>query len=121
MTAPEPKDGPGSESRHGRAHFLQVFLSQRPQMEALVRRRVGCRATAADLVQDYVMWNHPMSEVLNSLLNQNLALKSFDEYNWSPYACFRHNDEFEKGKYRIPQLGSKCPHVFSLVAEKKAD
>jgi DNA-directed RNA polymerase specialized sigma24 family protein len=38
--------------RSDRAHFLQVFLSQRSQMEALVNRRVGCRATAADLVQD---------------------------------------------------------------------
>lgn len=49
----------------GRAHFLQVFLSQRPQMEALVSRRVGCRATAADLVQDLFLrfWRRPLVQV----------------------------------------------------------
>ena len=69
--APEP-DQPDCQSRSakdlakgGRAHFLEVFLSQRPQMEALVRRRVGCRATAADLVQDLFVrfWRRPLVQV----------------------------------------------------------
>ena len=55
-----------------RARFLKVFLSQRPQMEALVSRRVGCRATAADLVQDLFVrfWRRPLVQVeeLNSYL-----------------------------------------------------
>lgn len=59
------KDGPSTEVRHDRAHFLQVFLSQRPQMEALVSRRVGCQATAADLVQDLFVrfWRRPLVQV----------------------------------------------------------
>ena len=96
-------------------HLKYSYFNEMP----IVEIEEGTYANqSADLVQDYVMWNHPTSDVLNSLLSQNLVLKSFDEYSWSPYACFRHNDEFEKGKYRIPQLGSKVPHVFSLVAEK---
>jgi RNA polymerase sigma-70 factor (ECF subfamily) len=55
-----------------RARFLKVFLSQRPQMEALVSRRVGCRATAADLVQDLFVrfWRRPLVQVeeLNTYL-----------------------------------------------------
>ncbi|WP_455913166.1 RNA polymerase sigma factor [Pseudomonas syringae] len=55
-----------------RARFLEVFLSQRPQMEALVSRRVGCRATAADLVQDLFLrfWRRPLVQVeeLNTYL-----------------------------------------------------
>ncbi len=55
-----------------RARFLKVFLSQRPQMEALVSRRVGCRATAADLVQDLFLrfWRRPLVQVeeLNTYL-----------------------------------------------------
>src|ERR1700712_5987126 len=45
-----------------RDRFLKVFLSQRAQMEALVSRRVGCRATAADLVQDLFVrfWRRPL-------------------------------------------------------------
>lgn len=71
---PEPL--PGSADQDGtngsRAHFLKVFLSQRPQMEALVSRRVGCRATAADLVQDLFVrfWRRPLVQVeeLNTYL-----------------------------------------------------
>lgn len=59
---PESRD---DEPRGARAHFLQVFLSQRSQMEALVNRRVGCRATAADLVQDLFLrfWRRPLVQV----------------------------------------------------------
>ena len=73
---------------------------------------------SANIVQDYVMWNHPLSDVLNNLIKENLKIEYFEEYDWSPYACFRHNEEFEKGKYRIPQFGNKVPHVFSVVAGK---
>nr|WP_139340933.1 RNA polymerase sigma factor [Pseudomonas sp. KK4] len=57
--------GERNDSRGDRAHFLQVFLSQRSQMEALVNRRVGCRATAADLVQDLFLrfWRRPLVQV----------------------------------------------------------
>jgi ubiquinone/menaquinone biosynthesis C-methylase UbiE len=73
----------------------------------------------ADLENEEICWNHPTSEVLTSLLQENFDLKSFQEYNWSPYACFRHTEEIEIGKYQIPQFGNKIPLVFSLVAEKK--
>ena len=64
-TPPEPQDSPYSDAAGGRAHFLQVFLSQRSQMEALVSRRVGCKATAADLVQDLFLrfWRRPLVQV----------------------------------------------------------
>ncbi|WP_409260703.1 RNA polymerase sigma factor [Pseudomonas putida] len=44
-----------------RARFVQVFLAQRARMEALVSRRVGCRATASDLVQELFLrfWRRP--------------------------------------------------------------
>jgi len=60
-----PSRAANDSAKGGRAHFLEVFLSQRPQMEALVRRRVGCRATAADLVQDLFVrfWRRPLVQV----------------------------------------------------------
>jgi len=65
MTTPESPEIEHGEPRGDRAHFLQVFLSQRSQMEALVSRRVGCRATAADLVQDLFVrfWRRPLVQV----------------------------------------------------------
>ena len=70
--APGPVDADPEAPKAARAHFLKVFLSQRPQMEALVSRRVGCRATAADLVQDLFVrfWRRPLVQVeeLNTYL-----------------------------------------------------
>ena len=69
LTPPNPNPASPDNDQDGpktaRAHFLKVFLSQRPQMEALVSRRVGCRATAADLVQDLFVrfWRRPLVQV----------------------------------------------------------
>lgn len=75
---------------------------------------------SADIVQDYVMWNHSLAEVLQNLINQDLQIKKFQEFDWSPYPCFRHVEEFEKGKWRIPQFGNKVPLVFAIEAQKKS-
>ena len=65
MIGVPPESSEDEQQGGGRAHFLQVFLSQRSQMEALVSRRVGCRATAADLVQDLFLrfWRRPLVQV----------------------------------------------------------
>ncbi|RUP90059.1 RNA polymerase sigma factor, partial [Corynebacterium propinquum] len=64
-TPPESQDHPHTDAAGGRAHFLQVFLSPRSPVEALVSRRVGCRAPAADLVQDLFLrfWRRPLVQV----------------------------------------------------------
>lgn len=73
----------------------------------------------ADIRQDYVCWNHGLGEVLSSLISNNLELRSFQEYDYSPYDCFNKTTEFEPRKYRITHLEDKIPMVYSLVAEKK--
>ncbi|UVJ46467.1 RNA polymerase sigma factor [Pseudomonas sp. LS1212] len=68
MDSPQDLHGPAEkvgDAPNARAQFLEVFLSQRARMEALVSRRVGCRATAADLVQDLFLrfWRRPVVQV----------------------------------------------------------
>lgn len=75
---------------------------------------------SADLVQDYVMWNHSLADVLQNLILNQVEITQFKEFDWSPYPCFRHVDEFEKGKWRIPQLGNKIPLVYAVEAIKKS-
>ena len=73
----------------------------------------------ADITQEYVMWNHSLSEVVNSLINNGLEIKSLDEIDYSPYNCFNKTVEFETKKYRIEHLENKIPMVYSIVAKKK--
>lgn len=74
----------------------------------------------AAITQKYVMWNHPISDVFNSLIRNGLELNSFDEYDYSPYDCFRETEEFETGKFRVKHLGNKIPMVYALTATRKA-
>lgn len=74
---------------------------------------------SADIVQEYVMWNHSLAEVLQNLISHEIEPEVFQEFDWSPYPCFRHVEEFEKGKWRIPQFGNKIPMVYALAGKKK--
>ena len=88
--------------------------------EAIIETNEGTYADkTADLANVEVSWNHSLSEVLTSLLTKNLVLQKFQEYNWSPYPCFQHIEEIEKGKYQIPQFGNKIPLVYSIIAQQK--
>lgn len=73
----------------------------------------------ADITQSYVMWNHSISEVLNSLIKNDLEIKSLDEFDYSPYNCFNKTIEFEPRKYRIAHLDNKIPMVYSINATRK--
>lgn len=66
-----------------------------------------------------ITWNHSTSELLNSLLKNNLELNSFNEYDYSPYDCFNATEEFEPKKFRIKHLENKIPMVYSILATKK--
>ncbi|GGG97359.1 type 12 methyltransferase [Parapedobacter pyrenivorans] len=65
-----------------------------------------------------VSWNHSLSEVINSLIDNGLRINSFEEFDYSPYNIFAGSVEVEKGKFRVKKMGSKIPLVYSLVAVK---
>lgn len=73
----------------------------------------------ADITQEYVMWNHSMSEVVNSLIKNEMEIISLDEFDYSPYNCFNKTIEIEPKKYRIAHLENKIPMVYSIKAIKK--
>ena len=87
---------------------------------AIVETESGTYADkTADLTQEYVTWNHSMSEVINSLIQNGLEIKALDEFNYSPYNCFNRTTEFEPQKYRIEHLGNKIPMIYSIAATKR--
>ena len=64
-----------------------------------------------------VGWNHPLSEVLGSLMASGLSIRHFQEYDYSPYGCFETAVRVREGVYRVPNLGDKIPMLYSVVAE----
>ncbi len=73
----------------------------------------------APITQEYVMWNHGLGEVVNSLIKNDLEIFSLDEFDYSPYNCFNNTIEIQPKKYRIEKLEDKIPMVYSIVAKKK--
>ncbi len=73
----------------------------------------------APIKREYVGWNHSLSDVFTSLLNNGLQIDVFKEYDYSPYNCFRNTEEFSPGKFRIKSMANRLPMVYSLVATKK--
>ena len=73
----------------------------------------------APIRTESVCWNHSLSEVISSLLHNNMELSSFDELDYSPYNCFNATEEYEPGKFRIKHLGNKIPMLYALTAIRK--
>jgi hypothetical protein len=87
---------------------------------AIVETEIGTYADKnSEITQEYVMWNHDLSEVVNNLIENGLEINSLNEYDYSPYDCFNKTIEFEPRKYRIEHLEDKIPMVYSIVAKKK--
>lgn len=86
---------------------------------AIVEETTGTYADKSAPIKNVnVNWNHPTSEVLNSLIANGLSIRSFDEFDFSPYNCFNDMEEYEPKRFRIKTLANRIPMVFSLVATK---
>jgi len=88
--------------------------------DAIIETELG---TYADLTTpaeyETITWNHSISEVVNNLIEAGLEINTLNEYDYSPYNCFRGTVEFEPGKFRIAHLGDKIPMVYAIKATKK--
>jgi 2-polyprenyl-3-methyl-5-hydroxy-6-metoxy-1,4-benzoquinol methylase len=88
--------------------------------EAIIETESGTYADRqAPIHHQSVTWNHPLSEVFEGLIRNGLSINKFHEYDYSPYNCFQHTEEFEPGKFRIKHLGNKIPMVYALVASRR--
>ena len=72
----------------------------------------------AQITNDYVCWNHSLEDVLMSLINNGLSIKTFREYDYSPYNCFNNTVKVASKTFRIEHLDSNIPMVYSLEAVK---
>lgn len=87
---------------------------------AIIEQETGTYADKeAAITNETISWNHSLGEVLGALLKHDLSIEQFNEYDYSPYACFNNLEEFEPGKYRVKHLGNKLPMVYAVRAVKK--
>lgn len=63
-------------------------------------------------------WDHSLAEVFTALLNQNLQLIHFQEYDYSPYNCFDEATKLADGNWQIKGIEKKVPLLFSLLFQK---
>lgn len=88
-------------------------------VEPIIETEEGTYADKnANIKDESVSWNHDLSEVINSLIQNGLSINCFNEYNYSPYNCFNNTIEVAPNQYRVKHLGAKIPMVYSLVASK---
>lgn len=65
-------------------------------------------------------WNHPFSEIINSLLKHGLQIRLFNEFSYSPYKCFNELEQGEDGMWRIKGMDEKMPMMYSIKAIKES-
>ena len=88
--------------------------------ETIIESATGTYADKeAPIKNESVSWNHPLTEVMSALIQHNLEINIFEEYNYSPYPCFNEVEAFAPNKFRIKHLGNKLPMTYSIVATKK--
>jgi ubiquinone/menaquinone biosynthesis C-methylase UbiE len=88
--------------------------------DAIIEEETGTYAEkGADTRSETINWNHSIAEVLSGLLKHGLTIEKFNEYDYSPYNCFSHLEEFAPGKFRVKHLGNNIPMVYSILALKQ--
>lgn len=88
-------------------------------VESIVEEEKGTYADKnADITTKTITWNHPISEVLQAILENGLALNTFDEYDYSPYDCLGEMEEYAPQKFRSKLFQNKIPLVYSVVATR---
>ena len=68
--------------------------------------------------QKTVTWNHGLAVVLNGLLNNDLQIQSFGEYDYSPFNLFGNMVAEKNGTFKIAGKNGEIPLLFSVVAVK---
>ena len=100
-------------------HFTKIQYSYF-NTETIVESESGTYADKeAPIKTDSIGWNHPISEVLNSLIKHGLTISIFDEFDYSPYNVFPEMEESGKGRFRMKAFSDRLPLVYSILAVKK--
>ncbi len=74
----------------------------------------------AEAIAKLATWAHPMSSVINALLNVGIQIERVSEFPFSPYNCFEGMVEREPGRFYLSHKGNDVPIVYSITGRKVA-
>ncbi len=87
--------------------------------EAIVEETTGSYTDGSDAVSGKeISWDHPVSDVINSLIGKGLTLRKFEEYDFSPYSCFDDLVEVGPNRFQFRQMPGLIPLTYSLDIHK---
>ncbi|MFW9806444.1 MAG: class I SAM-dependent methyltransferase [Candidatus Thorarchaeota archaeon] len=64
-------------------------------------------------------WNHPISRIINVLINAGLIIEFFHEFPMTTYKALPFMVEKEPGRWYLPEDEDKIPFMFSIKAKKR--
>ncbi|CDZ76460.1 bifunctional 3-demethylubiquinone-9 3-methyltransferase/ 2-octaprenyl-6-hydroxy phenol methylase [Legionella massiliensis] len=73
----------------------------------------------ADMEMKEIGWNHPMSEVIQSLIDAKLRIEVLKEYDYVEYDCFSNLVQVAENKWQIENMKAKLPLMYALQAVKR--
>lgn len=72
----------------------------------------------AELTSECVSWNHPISEIVNALINSGLNLDFINEFGFSWYDVFPDMVPRAEGGFQHKRFGEKMPMMYSIKCSK---
>jgi SAM-dependent methyltransferase len=76
----------------------------------------GSYAAPSTTTRESFEWPHSLGDVIDSLLEAGLTLRSFREFPFSPYGCWPYLEEREPGRWYVRGSGPDLPLTFSICA-----
>lgn len=98
---------------NGFTHVQYSYFNRGPIIETLQ----GTYADKnAEIQMKEIGWNHPLTDVLQSLINAGLRINIFREYDHSVYNCFSNTTEVAPGQWQIQGMEGKLPMMYAVGA-----
>lgn len=72
----------------------------------------------AELLVKSAVWTHPLSSVINALIDAGIRVERVNEFAFSPYNCFENMIEREPGRFYLSHRGNDIPMVYSITGRK---
>lgn len=66
-----------------------------------------------------VTWPHPLSEIINALIENGITIEHFNEFPFTPYDCFENLEEREPNRFYPKDSSHAVPVVYSIKGRKK--